>query len=90
MSPSKRVLTWLGPEGWKRLNMFDMDRIVENEGIPFEDLPKTMIGKARFIIKLCVEDGINIKLNRYFDTVEYKKEEDERLFKREGGVKINV
>ena len=69
-----KVLTYkIGPDKWSVVTKFQI-----NEYMKFyhkDEQPRTNRGAVKLFMKDAEVDGLSVRLNRFFDTVEYEKEQ---------------
>ena len=69
-----KVLTYkIGHDKWSKVTKENINEYVIL--YPENKRPNTKIGSVRLYIKDAEVDGISVRLNRFFDTVEYEKEQ---------------
>lgn len=78
-NPKSMVLTWRSIRGWETLTLSDINEWFTE--YPVEEMPKTLLSVVRLFLKDAEKKGLNLRMNRYFDTVEY--ELIEKMRKRE-------
>ena len=73
-NPNAKVLTFrIGQDKWAMVTRFQINEYILL--YPEHKRPDTKIGCVRMFVRDAEWDGMSVRLNRFFDTVEYAKEQ---------------